>query len=168
MLDDAARRAPDRAFLVERDARRRWRQIGFATAAKRSRRSPPRCVRSGASETRPVMILSGNGIDHALLTLGAAHAAIPVAPIAAALGLDARDDFARLPRDRRRRATGGRLRARRRHLRRRGFAPPRPRPHSSASARRRPAFARSTTLDCSRTRPCPTVTSSSTARPSRS
>jgi feruloyl-CoA synthase len=96
MLDDAARRAPDRAFLIERDARRRWRQIGFATAAKRSRRVAAALRALGASETRPVMILSGNGIDHALLMLGAAHAAIPVAPVAAALGLDARDGFARL------------------------------------------------------------------------
>src|SRR6202034_3949857 len=38
MLDEAARRAPARTFLVERAARRRWRQIGFATAAKSSRR----------------------------------------------------------------------------------------------------------------------------------
>jgi feruloyl-CoA synthase len=96
MLDDAARRAPDRAFLIERDARRRWRQIGFATAAKRSRRVAAALRALGASETRPLMILSGNGIDHALLTLGAARAAIPVAPVAAALGLDARDGFARL------------------------------------------------------------------------
>jgi feruloyl-CoA synthase len=96
MLDDAAQRAPDRAFLVERDARRRWRQIGFATAAKRSRRVAAALRALGASESRPVMILSGNGIDHALLMLGAACAAIPVAPIAAAVGLDAHDDYARL------------------------------------------------------------------------
>ena len=96
MLDDAARRAPDRAFLIERDARRRWRQIGFATAAKRSRRVAAALLALGASETRPVMILSGNGIDHALVALGAARAAIPVAPVAAVVGLDARDGFARL------------------------------------------------------------------------
>jgi feruloyl-CoA synthase len=96
MLDDAAERAPDRAFLVERDARGRWRQIGFATAAKRSRRIAAALRALGASETRPVMILSGNGIDHALVTLGAARAAIPVAPVPARLGLDGRDGFARL------------------------------------------------------------------------
>ena len=89
MLDDAAQRAPDRVFLVERDARRRWRQIGFATAAKRTRRIAAALRALGASETRPLMILSGNGIDHALLALGAARAAIPVAPIDASLGLTA-------------------------------------------------------------------------------
>lgn len=89
MLDDAAQRAPDRAFLVERDARRRWRQIGFATAAKRTRRIAAALRALGASETRPLMILSGNGIDHALLALGAARAAIPVAPVDASLGLTA-------------------------------------------------------------------------------
>ncbi len=96
MLDDAARRAPDRAFLGRARRARRWRQISFATAAKRARRIGGALRALGASETRPLMILSGNGIDHALMMLGAACAAMPVAPIAAQLGLDAHDGFARL------------------------------------------------------------------------
>jgi feruloyl-CoA synthase len=96
MLDDAARRAPDRVFLIERDAQRRWRQITFATAAKRARRIAGALRSLGASETRPLMILSENGIDHALMLLGAACAAIPVASVAAEIGLAAHDGFAHL------------------------------------------------------------------------
>jgi feruloyl-CoA synthase len=96
MLDDAARRAPDRVFLIERDAQRRWRQITFATAAKRARRIAAALRSLGASETRPLMILSENGIDHALLLLGAASAGIPVAPVAAGIGLEAHDGYAHL------------------------------------------------------------------------
>lgn len=96
MLDDAARRAPDRPFLVERDAQRRWRRIGFGAAAQRTRRIGAALRALGGSETRPLLILSGNGIDHALLTLGASRAAIPVAPVDAALGLDPHDEFTRL------------------------------------------------------------------------
>jgi feruloyl-CoA synthase len=96
MLDDAARRAPDRVFLIERDAQRRWRQITFATAAKRARRIAAALRSLGGSETRPLMILSENGIDHALMLLGAACAAIPVASVAAEIGLAAHDGFAHL------------------------------------------------------------------------
>ena len=86
LLDDAARRAPDRVFLVERDARDAWHQISFATVAERSRRVGAALLALGASAERPVMILSGNGIDHALVMFGALWAGIPVVPVAAATG----------------------------------------------------------------------------------
>jgi feruloyl-CoA synthase len=81
LLDDAARRAPDRPFLIERDARDVWRQATFATVAERSRRIGAGLRAAGASEQRPVMILSGNGIDHALVTFGALRAGIPVVAV---------------------------------------------------------------------------------------
>jgi feruloyl-CoA synthase len=96
LLDAAAARAPDRAFLVERDARDVWHQVGFQTVAERSHRIGAALRALGASEKRPVMILSGNGIDHALVTFGALRAGIPVVPVSAKTGLAARDRFARL------------------------------------------------------------------------
>lgn len=96
LLDAGARRAPDRAFLIERDARDVWHQASFATVAERSRRVGAALRELGASEERPVMILSGNGIDHAMITFGALRAGIPVVPVAAAVGLAAHDGFARL------------------------------------------------------------------------
>ncbi len=96
LLDDAARRAPRRAFLVERDARDVWHEVSFATVAERSWRAGAALRALGASEDRPVMILSGNGIEHAMVTFGALRAGIPVVPVAASLGLAAHDGFARL------------------------------------------------------------------------
>lgn len=96
LLDAAAARAPDRPFLIERDARDVWHQVTFATVAERSRRIGAALRALGASERRPVMILSGNGIDHALVSFGALRAGIPVAPVPAAAGLAAHDGFARL------------------------------------------------------------------------
>jgi feruloyl-CoA synthase len=96
LLDDAARRAPRRAFLIERDARDVWHEVSFATMAARSWRVGAALRALGASEDRPVMILSGNGIDHAMVTFGALRAGIPVVPVAASLGLSADDGFARL------------------------------------------------------------------------
>ncbi|MBV8750491.1 MAG: AMP-binding protein [Candidatus Eremiobacteraeota bacterium] len=83
LLDAAAHRAPSRPFLVERDAHGVWHQLAFATLAERSRRVGAALLALGASERRPVMILSGNGIDHAMVTFGALRAGIPVAPVAA-------------------------------------------------------------------------------------
>ncbi|HYW53954.1 MAG TPA: AMP-binding protein, partial [Dongiaceae bacterium] len=83
LLDGAARRAPDRAFLIERDARDVWHQVSFATVAERSRRVGAALRDLGASPERPVMILSGNGIDHAMIMFGALRAGIPVVPVAA-------------------------------------------------------------------------------------
>jgi feruloyl-CoA synthase len=96
LLDDAARRAPERAFLIERDPRGVWHQASYATVANRSHRVGAALRGLGASAGRPVMILSGNGIDHALVTFGALRAGIPVVPVAASAGLSARDGFARL------------------------------------------------------------------------
>lgn len=96
LLDDAARRAPERAFLIERDGRGVWHQASFATVAARSHRVGAALRSLGASPQRPVMILSGNGIDHALVTFGALRAGIPVVPVAASAGTAARDGFARV------------------------------------------------------------------------
>ena len=48
-------------------------------------------IERGLSAERPVMILSGNGIDHALLTLAGHTAGIPVAPISVAYSLQSQD-----------------------------------------------------------------------------
>ena len=48
-------------------------------------------IERGLCAERPVMILSGNGIDHALLTLAGHTAGIPVAPISVAYSLQSQD-----------------------------------------------------------------------------
>ncbi len=96
LLDDAARRAPASEFLIERDGRDIWHQASYATVADRSHRVGAGLRALGASPQRPVMILSGNGIDHALVTFGALRAGIAVVPVAPTVGLSARDGFARL------------------------------------------------------------------------
>src|SRR5262249_19672202 len=45
----------------------------------------------GLSAERPVMILSGNAIDHALLMLACFTAAVPVAPLSVAYSLQSQD-----------------------------------------------------------------------------
>ncbi len=96
LLDAAAERAPERTFLVERDARDVWHQVSFKTVAERSYRIGAALRALGASETRPVMILSGNGIDHAMVAFGALRAGVPVVPVSSQTGRAHRDGFVRL------------------------------------------------------------------------
>jgi len=96
LLDAAAAHAPRRTFLAERDGRGVWRELTYARAAELSFRIGAGLRALGASRSRPLLILSENGIDHALATLGAYRAGVPVVPLAPAAGRSAGDDYARL------------------------------------------------------------------------
>ena len=94
-LDLWAARAPDRPFLAQRDPDGRWRHVSYAEARGRVRRLAQSLIDRRLSAERPVAILSGNGLDHALLALAAMYAGVMYSPIAPAYALQARD-FSRL------------------------------------------------------------------------
>ncbi len=87
----AVEAAPSRIFLAERDATGAWRQITYAQARVRVDALAAALIARGLSAERPVMILSGNGIDHALLMLAGHTAGIPVSPISVAYSLQSQD-----------------------------------------------------------------------------
>src|SRR5690349_13050524 len=70
---------PDRTFLQEREGSS-WRKLTFAQARRSVDALAAALIARGLSADRPVMILSGNAIDHALLMLGCYTAGVPVAP----------------------------------------------------------------------------------------
>jgi feruloyl-CoA synthase len=45
----------------------------------------------GLGPSRPLLVLSGNSVDHLLVTLGAMTAGVPVAPVSVAYSLQSRD-----------------------------------------------------------------------------
>src|SRR3954470_20801021 len=90
-LEHWAAHAPDRIFLAERDAGGEWRRISYADALARVRRIAQALLDRGLSVERPIAILSGNSIEHALLALGAMYVGVPYAPIAPAYSLIARE-----------------------------------------------------------------------------
>jgi feruloyl-CoA synthase len=90
-LEHWAAHAPARTFLAQRDAYGAWRSLSYGDALARVRRLAQALLDRGLSAERPVAILSGNGIEHALLALAAMYAGIPYAPIAPAYSLLARD-----------------------------------------------------------------------------
>jgi feruloyl-CoA synthase len=83
--------APDRTFLVRRDGSGVWRRVTYAQALARVRSLSQALLDRGLSVERPIVILSGNSIEHALLGLAAMYSGIPYAPIAPAYSLLARE-----------------------------------------------------------------------------
>ena len=85
-----ADKTPQRVFLAERAAGG-WRHITYAETLATARRIGTALLRKGLSAERPLVILSDNAIDHALLMLGALHVGIPVAPVSPAYSLMSKD-----------------------------------------------------------------------------
>jgi feruloyl-CoA synthase len=90
-----ASEAPARVFIAERDANGAWRKITYAQAFHAAKAIGSALIRRGLSPERPLMILSGNDIEHALLALGCLHVGQPYAPISPAYST-ASSDFSRL------------------------------------------------------------------------
>ncbi len=93
-LDHWARLAPTRVFLAERQGDG-WRKVTYAEAGDAARRVAQGLIGRKLSVERPVAILSGNSIDHALIGLGAMIAGVPYAPVSPPYSLVAKD-FAKL------------------------------------------------------------------------
>jgi feruloyl-CoA synthase len=90
-----AEKAGARTFLAERVPSGNWRRLTYADALDSVARLAQGLVDLRLSQSRPLMILSENGIDHALLTMAAMHVGIPAAPVSTAYSLQSRD-FAKL------------------------------------------------------------------------
>jgi feruloyl-CoA synthase len=90
-LEHWAQNAPERTFLARRAAGGAWQHLTYAEALKRTRAVAQALLDRKLSADRPVVILSGNGLEHAVLALAAMHVGIPYAPLAPAYSLLARD-----------------------------------------------------------------------------
>ncbi|WP_420968374.1 feruloyl-CoA synthase [Bradyrhizobium sp. B120] len=86
-----AKAEPNRVFMAERAAGGGWRQITYTQLLEVTRRIASALIARGLSAERPIVILSGNSIDHALIALGALYAGIPFCPVSPAYSLVSRD-----------------------------------------------------------------------------
>ncbi len=89
-LDHWALAAPDRVFLAER-VDGVWRKVTYAEARDLARRIARAIIDRDLSPERPIAILSGNSVDHALIGLGAMIAGVPYAPVSQPYSLVAKD-----------------------------------------------------------------------------
>jgi feruloyl-CoA synthase len=90
MFRAAAAAWPDRTFIAER-AGEGWRILTYADARHQVNAIAAALIQRGLSAERPIMILSGNAIDHALLMLAGYTTGVPVAPISVAYSLQSQD-----------------------------------------------------------------------------
>jgi len=90
-LEFWAQNTPERTFLAQRAKNGEWQKVSYANAFARVRNLAAGLLHHGASTEKPLMILSGNSIEHGLLALAAMYAGIPYAPIAPAYSLAVRE-----------------------------------------------------------------------------
>ena len=91
VLARQARDRPDADLLCERDAYGNWRRASYGQAWQAARAIGQALLDRGLGPERPVMILSGNSVDHGLVTLGGFVAGVPVVPVSAAYSLQSAD-----------------------------------------------------------------------------
>jgi feruloyl-CoA synthase len=90
-LDEWADKAPERTLYADRGPDGEWRHLSYARARERSQAIAQYLIDLGLSADRPIAILSGNGLEHAQLALGAMRAGVPFSAISPAYSLVAKD-----------------------------------------------------------------------------
>lgn len=84
-----AEHVPDRVWLGVRDGAMKseaepfgpWQLLTYADAKHKLDAIAQALLDRGLDQSKPIMILSGNSIEHALMTYGAMQAGVPVAPV---------------------------------------------------------------------------------------
>jgi len=94
-LVSGAEAHPDRVLVAQRGADGAWIEMTYADMSKSARAVGQALLDFGLSQERPLAILSGNGLEHMQLALGAMMAGIPFAPISPAYSLVS-SDFGKL------------------------------------------------------------------------
>ena len=87
---DGTERHPDRVLATARDGDA-WTAVSWGTARERTDSLAQALLDRGLGPDRPLMVLSGNSIEHLMLTLAAYTAGVPVLPVSVAYSLMSRD-----------------------------------------------------------------------------
>jgi feruloyl-CoA synthase len=87
-----AKQAPERTWLAQRGGPdRQWRKVSYGEAKRTVDALTQGLLNLGVEAGRPVTILSGNSIEHALMTQAAMQACLPAAPVSPAYSLMSQD-----------------------------------------------------------------------------
>ena len=90
-LEQWAERDPERSFLVQRDTTGRWQHLSYGAAMQQVRAVASWLLRNAESRPGPVVVLSDNSLEHAVLMLAGMHIGLPVAAVSTAYSLASRD-----------------------------------------------------------------------------
>ncbi len=83
--------APQRTLVAMRGEGGAWRRVTYGAMFEQIRAIAGALVVRGLSAERPLMLLSGNDIEHLTLTLAAMWAGVPAAPVSPAYSLVSKD-----------------------------------------------------------------------------
>ena len=87
-----AREAPDRVWLAQRRGpEREWLKVTYGEAKRQVDAVTQALIDRGFGPDKPVMILSSNSIEFALLTMAAMQARAPLAPVSPAYSVMSQD-----------------------------------------------------------------------------
>ncbi|MGO1166834.1 MAG: feruloyl-CoA synthase [Janibacter sp.] len=84
-------RDPDHVLVGERDGDDAWREVTYGEADGWIRSISQALLDLGLGPDRPLLMLSGNGVAHMLMAMGALGVGIPIAPTSVAYSLLSRD-----------------------------------------------------------------------------
>ena len=90
-LVSGAKDHPERTLVARRGPDGEWIRLSYADVLDSARRIGQGLLDRGLSEERPLVILSGNDLEHFQLALGAMYAGIPYSPLSPAYSLVALD-----------------------------------------------------------------------------
>lgn len=76
-----AEAAPTRTFLAERYGAG-WRDVSYGEALEQVRAIAGALLARGLNAETPILVMSGNGVDHGLLALAGQYIGVPVVPVA--------------------------------------------------------------------------------------
>ncbi|KAF0164251.1 MAG: feruloyl-CoA synthase [Rhodocyclaceae bacterium] len=94
-LERWAAETPDAILIAERGADGEWVKVSYGEALARVYRIATWLLGQKLSPERPVLVLSDNSIEHALLMLACLHVGVPVSPVSPGNSLLSKD-FAKL------------------------------------------------------------------------
>jgi feruloyl-CoA synthase len=90
-LDHWADKTPDATWIARRDAGGDWRRISYGQARDMAQRLGAGLLARGLGPDRPLLILSENSLEHALLAMGCIYVGIPFAAVSPAYSLVSKD-----------------------------------------------------------------------------
>ena len=91
LLEQRASEHPTRNFLAQRTPQGPWRYITYGEMNQRASAVAQALLDRNMGPETPLLILSGNSIEHAVMMLGAMKAHVPAAPVSVAYSLFSQD-----------------------------------------------------------------------------
>ena len=90
-LDHWADATPDQTWLARRGADGEWIEVSYSEARLHARSIGAALIEMGLGAENPLLILSGNSIEHGLIGLACLYVGIPYAPVSPAYSLVSKD-----------------------------------------------------------------------------